>query len=595
MITPSLPTPSVQRVLLVDDDPMIHSLVGGILKSLNLAVVSAFSGDEGIARASEGNVELILLDNNMTGASSGLDVLRQLRGRPDLESIPVIMVTAEESNRVLTECFAAGALDYVRKPFASAELRARVSSVLERQRLLGELKKAARYDRLTGLANRATLTDRMAAALKRAHDDDSYGFAVMFLDFDRFKFVNDTLGHDVGDMLLQAISGRLLHNLRATESGERDGTETTVARLGGDEFVIILAGVTTNDEAEAVGLRLLAALDKPYHLAGNIVHSTASIGTVLSTRVYANGGEMLRDADTAMYEAKSRGKACQVVFGEAMRELVRDSAELELSLRAAVASEQLHVAFQPIFSLDSQAVVGLEAFARWTHPTRGNVAPAAFIPLAEQMGIINALSDNVMRQACATFMTVTNSNPHATRGIPEFVSINLSYQQLSDDGLIPYVVSVLAEHRMQPSQLQLEIAESMLVKHRPLTQEVVADLRALGIRVAMDNFGARESSLSCLQEFAIVSLKIDRALVANSARGRQFAALLHAVVTLADNLGFSVIAEGVETNDQLVLLQALGCQYAQGFFLAAPMNGEQLREFFNSDANAGLLNERSAA
>ncbi len=585
---------SAPHILLIDDDPIIHGLVGGILKSLGLTVVSALNGDDGIERARAGDVQLILLDNNLADAASGLDVLKRLKAAADLQGIPVIMVTGEARDSVLTECFAAGAIDYVRKPFAATELRARVHSVLERQRMLGELTRAARCDRLTGLANRATLSDRLSIALDRARGDTSYGFAVMFLDFDRFKFVNDTLGHDVGDLLLQAISGRLLHNLRATEGSERGQGSTTIARLGGDEFVVVLAGVTTEVDAERVGSRLLQALGKPYQLAGHTVLSTASIGTVLSSPTYESIGEILRDADTAMYEAKSRGKARQVVFTTDMRDAVHESAEIETSLRAAIGTPQLHVEYQPIFSLDSQSVWAIEAFARWTHPVRGTIVPNVFIPLAEQMGLITALSDQVLHSACATFMGLTTVPRHSSRGSPEFVSVNLSHLQLSDPLLVHRTLELLQSCGMRPDQLQIEISESIMVRHRLIAVAVVNALRASGIRVAMDNFGARESSLSCLQDFSVVSLKIDRSVVANSARGREFAALLHAVITLAENLGFAVVAEGVETHDELVLLQALGCGFAQGFLLAPPMSAEALQQFFLSDASVPFTSELAA-
>ena len=589
------PDQNAQQILFIDDDPIIHGLVGVILKSLGLTVVSALNGDEGIARARDGDVQLILLDNNLSDSVSGLDVLKRLKGAEELRCIPVIMVTGEERDSVLTECFAAGAIDYVRKPFAATELRARVHSVLERQRLLGELTRAARYDRLTGLANRATLSDRLSIALERARSDASYGFAVMFFDFDRFKFVNDTLGHDVGDLLLQAISGRLLHNLRATEGSERGQGSTTIARLGGDEFVVVLAGVTTEVDAERVGSRLLEALGKPYQLAGHTVLSTASIGTVLSSPSYQSIGEMLRDADTAMYEAKARGKARQVVFTDSMREAVHESAEIETSLRSAIGTSQLHVEYQPIFALDRQSVWAIEAFARWTHPVRGAIVPNVFIPLAEQMGIIAALSDQVLRSACLEFMRLTTIQTHPSRGTPEFVSVNMSHRQLSDPSLVQRTLELLRSCGMRPEQLQFEISESTMVRHRIVAVAVVNELRRSGIRVAMDNFGARESSLSCLQDFSVVSLKIDRSVIANSARGREFAALLHAVITLAENLGFAVVAEGVETHDELVLLQALGCSFAQGYLLAAPMGAEALQAFLMSDANAQSTSQLAAA
>lgn len=304
-------------VLYVDDDPLSHRLVEVVLLGMGLEIASAFNATDGANRARAGDVQLILLDNDLGDNSTGISVLKMLKSGDDLlRAIPVIMVTGDESSTVLTDCFAAGAVDYVRKPFAPEELKARVNSVLERQRLLSELTKAARTDRLTGLANRATLMERLTGSLDRWRADSLNGVAVMFLDFDGFKIVNDTHGHDIGDMLLQAIAGRLLHNLRATSEDFRGHNATTVARFGGDEFVVVLTSINTVNEVRSVGERLLRALERPYNLAGVPVTSTVSIGTALAGPHCATPSELLRAADTAMYEAKARGKACQVILGD---------------------------------------------------------------------------------------------------------------------------------------------------------------------------------------------------------------------------------------------------------------------------------------
>lgn len=563
-----------RTVLLIDDDPCMHPLVTGILKPLGLNVISALDAREGIEIARAQPVQLLLLDNNLAQDETGLEVLRQLKRDEQLRAIPVIMVTGQEGDTILAHCFAAGAVDYIRKPFGPVELRARVSSVLERQRMLGELTNAAKFDRLTGLANRATLTEELSASLERSHRDESYRFALMFLDFDRFKFVNDTMGHDVGDMLLQAIAGRLLHNVRVSGELDHGRASTTVARLGGDEFVVLLSGIKTIDEAEQVGARLLRALDKPYSISGHTVQSTASIGTVMSAAHYTNPVEVLRDADQAMYEAKARGKACQVVFSVTMRDAANRAVELERALCNAIELQELRVHFQPIFSLETGRTIAFESLARWTHPIFGDVEPSTFIPVAEQVGVIGALSEQIIHAACRTFSELLTIDASL-----EFVSVNLSYMQISDDDLVSRLLGITNAYHLHPKNLQVELSESVMVRHRGKVTRFIKQLRDAGIRVAMDNFGARESSLSCLQDFSVVSLKLDRSIIANSVQAREFAALLHAVITLAENLGFAVVAEGVETRDQLVLLQALGCGFAQGFLMAMPMNAEDVREF----------------
>ena len=579
MIATGTETPVQQHIVLIDDDPAIHALVGAMLKPMGTRLSWASGGEAGLALVRDANPDLVLLDNEMPGAS-GLEVLQWLKEDPQTAALPVIMETGSESNRTLSACFAAGAVDYIRKPFTAAELRARVGSVLERQRMLQELTSAARLDRLTGLTNRALLNDRLHHALAHAKADPAYGFTLMFLDFDRFKLVNDSLGHDVGDLLLQSIAARLRSNVRSTDSTAREADGNTVARLGGDEFVIVLDGVASEATASIIADRLLNVLSAPYQLGEHTVRSSASIGLVFSGSGYATPEEMLRDADIAMYEAKARGKGCHVSFTTGMRDAVRERIDTENDLRDAIGTSQLFLVHQPIVSLEDRRIVGAESLARWVHPTRGLISPVTFIPIAEETGLIVPLSDQFLREACQTFMHWQRT---AGARAPHHISVNLSRAQLTDALLVERTMRVLEETGMQPSQLQLEVTESQIMQHRSMALGLLGELRAHGVRLAMDDFGTGYSSLSCLQEFPLDVLKVDRSFVVNAGRGRDYAALLHAVVTLADNLGLKVVAEGIETEEQLVLLQALGCAYGQGFLLAKPMSGDALLERLIAD------------
>ncbi len=554
-------------VILIDDDRSIHALVSAMLKPLGARVTSAFGGTEGLALVRRSSPDLVLLDLEMPDIN-GLDVLAQLKADPRLAEIPVVMETGSENHRTLTSCFDAGALDYVRKPFAAAELRARVGSVLERQRMLTEMTRSARTDRLTGLANRLLLNDRLTRAMERAREDQQLSFALMFLDFDRFKMVNDTLGHEVGDLLLKGIAGRLRANLRTEDTVSRESMGTTVARLGGDEFVVILEGVDTIEAASAVADRLQLALKEPYQLGNHVVRSSASIGVVIAAPQYETADEMLRDADIAMYEAKALGKGCHATFTARMGEELRARVDTENDLRDALGTDQLYLAYQPIFSLEDRSVHGVEALVRWRHPVRGAIGPDQFIPIAEETGLILPLSNWILREACEAFMRWHVVAPEAA---PRYVSVNLSRLQFGDAELVPRILRVLHELGMRTEQLQLEVTESQIMQYRSTAIAVLLELRATGIRLAMDDFGTGYSSLSCLQEFPIHTLKVDRSFVENAKRGRDFTALLHAVVTLADNLGLTVVAEGIEEEQQVVLLQALGCGFGQGYLFARPM------------------------
>ncbi|WP_053333677.1 putative bifunctional diguanylate cyclase/phosphodiesterase [Gemmatimonas phototrophica] len=566
------------RVLLIDDDQDIHNLVSAMLRPLGVQLESAFDGTSGVTQAMNHPPELILLDQELPDAT-GVELLKRLQGEPLLANVPVIIVTGTERRDVLTACFAGGASDYIRKPFFGAELRARVQSVIDRQRMLAELGRAAHVDSLTGLPNRSLLHLRLQHSIDRARENPAYGFAVMFIDFDRFKLINDSLGHEVGDQLLVEIARRLRHNLRAQDCITRDSGGTTVARLGGDEFVVILDDVPTVDMATAIAERLLPMLEQPYALQAHTVRTSASVGIVHSSSEYVDSDNMLRDADIAMYEAKARGKNCYVIFTPFMREAIHNRVRLENALRDGIGTDQFFLVYQPIISLDDRRVHSVEVLVRWRHPDLGLISPGAFIPIAEETRLILPLSDQVLRQACLQFVQWQREMPTLA---PDYISVNLSRVQLADPTVAARTMAILEETGMSPQCLQLEVTESQLMQHRAMALDLLTTFKREGIRLAMDDFGTGYSSLSCLQEYPFDVLKVDRALTENVSRGRGYSALLHAVMTLADNLGLEVVAEGIEHMEQLVLLQALGCPYGQGYLLARPLEARVFEEWMGS-------------
>ncbi len=566
------------RVLIIDDDSDIHALVVAMLKPLQATIVGAMNGAEGVAAALAHVPDVILLDHELPDAT-GVEILHKLRAEPSLAAVPVIIVTGSESRQVLTACFAAGAADYIRKPFFGAELRARVCSAIERQRMLVQLGRAAHIDTLTGLPNRALLHARLQAAIELQELDPTQQFALMFIDFDRFKIINDSLGHDIGDLLLTEIAARLRLNLRCSDSIARETNGSTVARLGGDEFVLVVADIASAEIAAIVADRLLRVLEQPYFLKSHTVRSSASIGIVHSSAAYQQADDMLRDADIAMYAAKSRGKACHALFTTSMRDAVRHRLDIENSLRDALARDELFLVYQPIISLDDRRLESVEALLRWRHPVHGMIAPSEFIPVAEETRLILPLSDRVLREACRQFMVWQRETPDCA---PSYISVNLSRIQLADPELVPRTMSIIRETGIAPHQVQLEVTESQLMQHRAMAAELLNAFKAEGLRLAMDDFGTGYSSLSCLQEYPFDVLKVDRALTENVSRGRGYSALLHAVITLAENLGLHVVAEGIENIEQLALLQALGCPSGQGYFLARPMEACKLEAWWQS-------------
>ena len=451
-----------------------------------------------------------------------------------------------------------------------------IRDITERKRLEEELRAAARTDKLTGLPNRALLCDRLRQAILRAKRLPNYHFAVLFLDFDRFKIINDSLGHEIGDRLLQEISVRLRRTVRSGDSLSRDVREHTSARLGGDEFVVLLDGIDSPADAGAVAGRLLEAFAGSYLVGEHEMYCTASIGIVTSDIAADTAEDVLRDADTAMYEAKLAGRGRHVVFDASMRQRVQNRLDLENDLRRAVEEGQLFLMYQPIVSLETGRIESFEALLRWRHPQRGLISPAEFVPVAEDTGLIVPIGEWVLREACR--QCVRWHRDHADAGKPS-ISVNLSRNQLLLPGLPDTVRQILASTGLPASSLHLEITESAVMVDADLAVRVLHDIKRIGVKLDLDDFGTGYSSLSCLHQFPLDVLKIDRSFVANIERGRDFAALINAVAALARNLGISVVAEGIETVEQLAVLQTLDCDFGQGYYFAKAMTGEQAGTF----------------
>lgn len=481
-------------------------------------------------------------------------------------------------------------LQYVRQESENARYVAIVRNITERRKIEQELLVAARLDRLTGLPNRALFHDRLKQFMERTKEVPGYQFALMFLDFDRFKIVNDSLGHDVGDALLIEIATRLKDNLQTTDSISTLADGTTVSRLGGDEFVVILDDIKGPEGAVEAASRLISSLGEQYQLGDHQVRSSASIGIVCSNARYERAEDMVRDADTAMYEAKARGKACFAMFDDSMHEAAQQRMRTENDLRSAIGTEQLILHYQPIVTLEDGELAGVEALIRWQHPTRGMISPAQFLPIAEETRLILPISDWVLRAACRQFRAWHHQSPSLA---PEYISINLSRLQLMQSDLTERILSVLREFQMHPSQLQVELTEGEIMQNRAAATSTLQALSREGIRLAIDDFGTGYSSLACLQEFPFSALKIDRNFVSHLNDGHDVIAVAHSVVTLADNLGIACIAEGIEDPVQLAVLQSMNCGFGQGHYLCPPGPPEEIlnARWKHSGADVALLLE----
>ncbi len=445
--------------------------------------------------------------------------------------------------------------------------------ITEQKGLRTQLINSERLDNLTQLPNRIVALERVEQALTRSRVEPDYQFAVLHVDVDRFKQINDTLGHSVGDDLLRLIASRLKSTLRPSDAISRSwGDAQTAARIGGDEFVVVLEGLRNPQDVTGVAQRLLDALAKPYIIEGNHIHSSASIGVITREHAGIDAETILRDADIAMYEAKRGGRARFVVFEPGMHNRLAARASVETDLRRALKENELFVVYQPVLHMRTGVTSGVEALVRWKHPTRGFVPPVEFIPVAEETGLIGALGDFVLETACKQFMEWQRSL-HALA--PSTLAVNLSRAQLSLPGLVDDVRNILVSSGMPPKQLQLEITESLAAQDEQV-QARLRELKALGVTLALDDFGTGYSSLACLHLMPVDTVKIDRSFVSPSETSTHHRVLIEATIRVAQSLGMNTVAEGIEFQAQADLLKAMQCDKGQGYLYSKPLPADEL-------------------
>lgn len=447
-----------------------------------------------------------------------------------------------------------------------------------RRNVEAQLRHAAFHDRLTNLCNRDLLIDRLERCISRAKRHKQYKFAVLFLDIDRFKEVNDSLGHTAGDQLLVAIASRLEACLRQGDTLSRSESNT-ISRIGGDEFVILLDGIKARSDASVVAERLQEMLSVPFDIEGRSIVSTASIGIAFNELDYDSPDHLLRDADAAMYYAKAAGKARHEIFNKHMHAEAMARLVLSEDLRKALENEEFEVYYQPIVTLSTGHISGFEALVRWNHPTRGLVTPLNFIEHAEDTGIIVQLGKWVLNEACCQLKKWHNKFDHK---VPLYISVNLSKRQVAEHGLVDVVKNILQENELNGKYLRLEITESVIMTNADTITTVLEEIKELGIQLYMDDFGTGYSSLSYLHRFPIDVLKIDREFMSTMNANKNYAGVVHTVVVLAHNLKMEVIVEGVETRDQIAQLIALECDKAQGFYYSEPRPANEIEKLLTS-------------
>ncbi|WP_292937371.1 EAL domain-containing protein [Noviherbaspirillum sp.] len=547
----------VAQVLIVDDDRSTRSSLRHTLQRDGFQVEEAADGAQALLMLKRLRPDVILMDAVMP-VMDGFTACARVQELPNGRAIPVLMITALEDNTSVERAFAAGASDYIPKPIHFAVLSQRVRRIIEANQAEKRIRHLAYNDLLTGLPNRALFIDQLGRRIEQARVAGE-SIAVLFLDLDRFKNVNDTLGHDIGDKLLVAVAQRIRRSVRNADC---------VARLGGDEFTVVLAEVVGPNAAVAAAQNICRSLATPFQIDGHDIFVTTSVGISIYPHDGTDVGTLLKHADTAMYRAKKTNSGFQF-FEPSMERSISEHVRMENDLRRAIERNELDVHYQPQARVDNGMIIGVEALVRWHHPARGMVSPVEFIPLAEETGLINPIGEWVLRTACAQ-MQRWNQVGRTMR-----VAVNLSVKQLLQKNFAEIVERALEDTGLPANLLELEITESTLMEHAQDTLEALHRLRSLGVRLSIDDFGTGYSSLSYLKRFPVDIIKIDRSFVRDVPDDSDDASIVTGIIALAHSLRLEVVAEGVETEAQLRFLREQRCDLLQGYYLSKPVPAEQ--------------------
>ncbi|MBT6125961.1 MAG: EAL domain-containing protein [Halieaceae bacterium] len=585
------------KILVCDDDFNVRLLTRQCLEAENMVVVEAADGPEAIDVFMRERPDLVFLDVEMPGMT-GLEVCKRLRKMPQGESIPIMIVTGSDDRQSIDQGFEAGATQYKTKPVNWSLLSRDVQYMLRASNAFNSLKRQedrlrylAYYDPLTSLPNRRSFNEQLNRILKRCRRHKTNA-ALLFIDLDHFKRINDSIGHGRGDRLLVEIAKRLTVELREDDainyysdnSAEDDSnnSNTEIARLGGDEFTVVLSNIPNAGQVERVAQRILAALSEPIALQSHNPVVTPSVGIALFPQDGEDPDTLVRNADTAMYAAKAQGRACFRFYDEEMNAKAVEQLKMEEELRDAMQNDELELRYQPQVDTTTGDVVSMEALVRWKHSTRGMVSPLDFIPVAERTGQIIELGEWVMKEVAR------HCNYWDSMGLPPFrVCVNISPLQFNQSDLPLSIGEFLRESGMQASRLELELTESAIMTDAQANIEKLQQLKALGLELAVDDFGTGYSSLSYLKRFPIDTLKIDQSFVADLGT-TDGAAIVDAIIALSKTLNLRVIAEGIEEKEQLDYLVARGADLLQGYFFARPIYPEDVPDMLRQNFSEAL-------
>jgi diguanylate cyclase (GGDEF)-like protein len=560
-------------IMLVDDEPVMLEIVRALLEEVGYSnFVSIEDSTKAVDVLSEENPDILLLDLDMPDVD-GFQVLQKLRLLDGYEHLPVIILTASEDPDSKLKALELGATDFLSKPVDPSELVLRVRNTLSAKAYQDQL---AYYDSLTGLPNRKLFLDFLDKGIKLAKRDER-SLVLLDISLDRFQQVNESFGMNIGDQILQIISSRITGVVRQSDTVGRIDRYTPVentARIAGDEFTIVVHGVDSVENASVINERILEAIREPIPIDGNDVYLTASIGVAVYPQDGSDVSTLFKRASSAKDFAKKHGRDRYQYYSNEMEAHTRALLKMATDLRTAIEQEQFQLHYQPQIDLKSGKIMGMECLIRWFHPSYGPISPEKFIPIAEDLGLIGAIGDWVLQEACHRACEW-----NATRVEKLKVSVNVSAQQFLDPKFRDKIVMNLHSSGLEPNCLVLEITESMLMGDVEQLAVLLHDIKRLGVSFSLDDFGTGYSSLSYLKKFPIDELKIDRSFLLEVPANNDDNSIVVAIIAMAHSLGQIVVAEGVEEIEQLQFLRQHRCDVIQGFYFSKPLNKEGFNEY----------------
>ncbi|MDH3342540.1 MAG: EAL domain-containing protein [Gammaproteobacteria bacterium] len=550
-------------VVLADDDPSIRLMVRHVLESENYEIIEAEDGLDAIKEVEKQHPALVLLDAVMPGLD-GFTTCQQLKERGHAD-VPVIMLTGLDDEASVERAYEVGAIDYITKPIKWAVLKHRVRSIIKTVMAERKIQRLEYRDALTQLPNRLLFNDRLEQAIVRA-ERHRESIALLVVDIDDFKLVNDSFGHEAGDKLIKAVGDLLSKSMRRAD---------TVARLGGDEFAIIIENVNGEDDAFSIADNVTTILEHNVRLDNQETFTSASVGIAMFPDDGADASTLLKNADTAMFRAKEQGRRCFQFYKAEMSVNAMERLELETSIRHAIENNELVIHYQPIIDIHNNKISGVEALLRWQHPDKGMISPDDFLGVAIESGLIVSIGEWMIKTICHQLRVWKDAGME-----DQNVSINLSAKQFKDQDLVTVFKMAMDEHQIEASELNIEVTEKTLISSEGEIESTLVKLHEMGMSISVDDFGIGFASLTNLKDLPIDMVKIDEKFIAGVPDNEQDVAVVTAIAGLTRGLKLKLLAEGIENERQLNMLKGLGCQYAHGFYWSKALPADQYEQFY---------------